>query len=170
MLTDELYSQYVVDAADMPEDQRIPHLTSVKLDDGSSLSQEDIDEILEGIQELNNFDQDQDLNIANKEPEDAAERLSSDAEDELEQKAQKMADEDKTVVKQTEVDKDSDGDTDKVTTEKVEAEDDSQLTDEDRAILDSMDSDNSNPAEDKPHEDPENRTNSIARLLGDRRF
>ena len=93
--------------------------------------------------------------------------------------AQRMANEDGTQVKITEEDKDSDGDTDKTTIEKEAPEDDTELTDEERAVIDSMRSDegteepdNSSETEDKPHEAPKfkNKTNQFARFLGENRL
>ena len=93
--------------------------------------------------------------------------------------AKRMANEDKTRVKVTEEDKDSDGDTDKTTIEKESPEDDTDLTDEERAIIESMGSDkgteeldNSSETEDMPHEAPKlkNKTNQFARFLGENRL
>lgn len=93
--------------------------------------------------------------------------------------AKRMANEDQTKVKVTEEDKDSDGDTDKTTIEKEDPEDDMELTDEERAVIESMGSDkgteepdNSSEAEDKPHEEPKfkNKTNQFARFLGENRL
>lgn len=93
--------------------------------------------------------------------------------------AKRMANEDQTEIKVTEEDKDSDGDTDKVTVEKETPEDDMELTDEERAVIDSMGSDegteepdNSSETEDKPHEEPKfkNKTNQFARFLGENRL
>ena len=93
--------------------------------------------------------------------------------------AKSMANEDQTEVKVTEEDKDSDGDTDKVTVEKEAPENDTELTDEERAVINSIGSDegteepdNSSETEDKPHEEPkiENKTNQFARFLGENRL
>lgn len=93
--------------------------------------------------------------------------------------AKSMANEDQTEVKVTEEDKDSDGDTDKITVEKEDPEDDMELTDEERAVIESMGSDegteepdNSSETEDKPHEEPKfkNKTNQFARFLGENRL
>lgn len=93
--------------------------------------------------------------------------------------AKRMANEDQTKVKVTEEDKDSDGDTDKTTIEKEDPEDDMELTDEERAVIESMgsdkgteESDNSSETEDKPHEEPKfkNKTNQFARFLGENRL
>ena len=93
--------------------------------------------------------------------------------------AKRMANEDQTKVKVTEEDKDSDGDADKTTIEKEDPEDDTELTDEERAIIKSMGSDkgteepdNSSETEDKPHEEPKfkNKTNQFARFLGENRL
>lgn len=93
--------------------------------------------------------------------------------------AKGMANEDQTEVKVTEEDKDSDGDTDKITVEKEDPEDDMELTDEERAVIESMGSDegteepdNSSETEDKPHEEPKfkNKTNQFARFLGENRL
>lgn len=93
--------------------------------------------------------------------------------------AKSMANEDQTKVKVTEEDVDSDGDTDKVTMEKDVPEDDMELTDEERSVIDSMGSDegteeldNSSETEDKPREEPKikNKTNQFARFLGENRL
>ena len=82
-------------------------------------------------------------------------------------------------IKVTEEDKDADGDTDKTTIEKESPEDDMELTDEERAVIESMGSDkgteeldNSSETEDKPHEAPKlkNKTNQFARFLGENRL
>lgn len=99
--------------------------------------------------------------------------------------AQKMADEDNTAVVETEEDKDSDGDTDKVTVEKASTEDDNAeddflrpLTSEELDSLPNADEvdegteepDNSSETEDKPHEEPKYRniTNRLAREASER--
>ena len=94
--------------------------------------------------------------------------------------AKDMANEDHTKVKVTEEDKDSDGDTDKITVEKEDPEDDTELTDDERAIInynmgsheDTEEPDNSSETEDKPHEEPKfkNKTNQFARFLGENRL
>lgn len=81
--------------------------------------------------------------------------------------AQQMANEDQTAVKVTEEDKDLDGDTDKVTVEKQETEDDDGV----KEVLDYFDApDNSSESEDKPHDESDNKTNHFAKLLSEHRF
>jgi len=117
-MDEEQLTQLIAEAMSLEPDERIDFFVNKGLTEG------EIEDVLETIQQVEDFELAQDLNIANKEPEDAAERLSSDAEDELEQKAQKMADEDDTPVTVTEQDTDGDGDTDRETVEKDNTEDD----------------------------------------------
>jgi hypothetical protein len=77
---------------------------------------------------------------------------------------QDMANEDNTEVKVTKEDKDGDGDTDKMTTEKTDPKDDDKVSKEEKKLADDITSeDNSNESEDKPHD--ENKTNQIANTL-----
>jgi hypothetical protein len=79
-----------------------------------------------------------------------------------------MANEDNTDVKVTEEDKDSDGDTDKVTIEKETPtnDGDSTLTEEEAADLNDF-----SEKDDEPHDEKiANKTNQFAKLLGERRF
>lgn len=75
--------------------------------------------------------------------------------------AKNMAAEDNTDVKVESEDKDSDGDSEKVTIEKETSEDDSKDT--------ISEDDNSSEAEDKPHEE-ENKTNQFAKHLSNFRY
>ena len=135
----------VAQAVPMPEDERIPFLLN------AGVPEDQMDAAIEMIQDVIDYDNEQNDNIALKEPLDAEDRLDSDAEHELEEQAQNMADGDDTVVEITDEDTDDDGDTDKTTIEKDEPKD------------------NSSESEDKPH-DSENSTNSIARHLSNYRY
>ena len=165
-MDEEQLTQLVAEAMDLPADERIDFFVN------KGMSEEEIDDALQTLQQVEDFDLEQDLNIASKEPEDAAERLSSDAEDDLEQKAQKMADEDNTPVTVTEEDTDGDSDPDKVTAEKEEPESDIARFEDAADELTSED--NSSEEGDVPHDEetsePENSTNSIAKTLANYRW
>lgn len=81
------------------------------------------------------------------------------------EQAQSMANEDTTPVDVTEEDKDSDGDPDKITIEKQNPENDSDLKPSEDDFADF----NSSEDEDKPH-DEENSINRIASHLSNYRF
>lgn len=110
--------EILVDAAELPADQQIDFLLS------KGVPEDQMDECLEAILMLDEADETGDGNIVATEPGEAAERLASDKDAALEEKAQKMADEDDSKVKVTSVDKDGDGDTDKETIEKKNPDDD----------------------------------------------
>ena len=117
-MDEEEFAKLVAQAAGMQPDEATKFLTE------QGLSADDVTDALDVLNQLNDNDITAKGVIAEKEPADAAERIASDEINEIEEQAQKMADEDDTPVKVTEEDSDSDGDTDKVTAEKKETDDD----------------------------------------------
>lgn len=167
-LLDEIFADLAADLVDLSDDEIKDRILKY------GLSPEDMKEVydtVKAVQEAEALgDENQDpLNIDNV---DAI--LDANTKE-----AKRMANEDQTKVKVTEEDKDSDGDADKVTVEKEDPEDDMELTDEERAVIESIGSDkgteepdNSSETEDKPHEEPKlkNKTNQFARFLGENRL
>lgn len=162
-MDEEKLLKLVAQAVPMPEDSRIPFLIQ------NGVSEDQMNSAIEMIQDVIDYDNDQNDNIALNEPFDAEDRLESDADNELEEQAQSMADDDNTNVEIIEEDADGDGDTDSKTVEKEEPKDDSEYEE-----------DNSSEAEDKPHDGDissdvrlkniDNSTNSIARHLASYRW
>lgn len=167
-LLDEIFADLAADLVDLSDDEIKNRILKYGLDPADM---KDVYDTVKAVQEAEaladeNIDP---LNI------DAVDALA----DANTKEAKRMANEDQTKVKLTEEDKDSDGDTDKTTIEKEAPEDDTELTDEERAIIESMGSDegtempdNSSETEDKPHEEPKfkNKTNQFARFLGENRL
>lgn len=168
-LLDEIFADLAADLVDLSDDEIKSRI--LKYDLGPADMKEVYDTV-KAVQEAEALG-DENLDPLNI---DAVDKLA----DANTKSAKDMANEDQTKVKVTEEDKDSDGDTDKITVEKENPEDDSELTDDERAIInynmgsndDTEESDNSSEAEDKPHEEPKfkNKTNQFARFLGENRL
>lgn len=167
-LLDEIFADLAADLVDLSDDEIKDRILKY------GLSPEDMKEVYDTVKSVQEAEA---LGDENVDP------LNLDAVDALAdantKSAKRMANEDQTKVKVTEEDKDSDGDADKVTVEKEDPEDDTELTDEERAIIESMgtdegteEPDNSSETEDKPHEEPKlkNKTNQFARFLGENRL
>lgn len=167
-LLDEIFADLAADLVDLSDDEIKERILKY------GLSPSDMKEVYDTVKAVQDAESlaDENLDQLNL---DAVDALA----DENTKEAKRMANEDDTQVKITEEDKDSDGDTDKTTIEKEAPEDDTELTDEERAIISSMKSDegteepdNSSETEDKPHEAPKfkNKTNQFARFLGENRL
>ena len=167
-LLDEIFADLAADLVDLSDDEIKNRILKYGLDPA------DMKEVYDTVKAVQEAEALGDKNI---------DPLNLDAVDALAdantKEAKRMANEDQTKVKVTEEDKDSDGDTDKTTIEKEDPEDDMELTDEERAVIESMgsdkgteSSDNSSETEDKPHEEPKfkNKTNQFARFLGENRL
>lgn len=159
-LLDEIFADLAADLVDLSDDEIKDRILKY------GLSPEDMKEVYDTVKAVQDAESLADENV------DALADANT-------REAKGMANEDQTKVKVTEEDKDSDGDTDKITVEKEDPEDDMELTDEERAIIDSMGSDegteepdNSSETEDKPHEEPKfkNKTNQFAKFLGENRL
>ena len=140
-LLDELFADLASDLVDLSDDEIKERILKYDLDPA------DAEELFNIVKDVQN-----------------AESLA----DQHTKKAQQMANEDNTDVKVTEEDKDSDGDTDKVTIEKETPTNDgnSTLTEEEAADLNDF-----SEKEDEPHDEKiANKTNQFAKLLGERRF
>ena len=167
-LLDEIFADLAADLVDLSDDEIKDRILKY------GLSPEDMKEVYDTVKAV------QEAEAVGDENRDPVSLENVDALADANTKAAKrMANEDQTKVKVTEEDKDSDGDTDKITVEKEDPEDDTELTDEERAIIESMSSDkgteeldNSSETEDKPHEEPKfkNKTNQFARFLGENRL
>ena len=167
-LLDEIFADLAADLVDLSDDEIKDRILKY------GLSPEDMKEVYDTVKAV------QEAEAVGDENRDPVSLENVDALADANTKAAKrMANEDQTKVKVTEEDKDSDGDTDKTTIEKEDPEDDTELTDEERAIIESMGSDkgteeldNSSETEDKPHEEPKfkNKTNQFARFLGENRL
>lgn len=205
-LLDEIFADLAVDLVDLSDDEIKDRILKYGLDPADM---QDIYNTVKDVQEaealagenpdplsLENVDALADANtkaarrIAEGKPEPQLYQLPADGPAHsktrlatAEDMAKGMANEDQTKVKITEEDVDSDDDTDKVTIEKEEPEDDMELTDEERSIIESMgtdegtdegteEPDNSSETEDKPREEPKikNKTNQFARFLGENRL
>lgn len=167
-LLDEIFADLAADLVDLSDDEIKDRILKYGLDPA------DMKEVYDTVKAVQEAEALGDENI---------DPLNIDAVDALAdantKEAKRMANEDQTKVKITEEDKDSDGDADKTTIEKEDPEDDMELTDEERAIIKSMESDkgteepdNSSETEDKPHEESKfkNKTNQFARFLGENRL
>ena len=167
-LLDEIFADLAADLVDLSDDEIKNRILKYGLDPA------DMKEVYDTVKAVQEAEALGDENI---------DPLNIDAVDALAdantKEAKRMANEDQTKVKVTEEDKDSDGDADKTTIEKEDPEDDMELTDEERAVIKSMESDkgteepdNSSETEDKPHEEPKfkNKTNQFARFLGENRL
>ena len=167
-LLDEIFADLAADLVDLSDDEIKDRILKY------GLSPEDMKEVYDTVKAV------QEAEAVGDENSDPLSLENVDSLADANTKAAKrMANEDQTKVKVTEEDKDSDGDTDKITVEKEDPEDDTGLTDEERAIIESMGSDkgteeldNSSETEDKPHEEPKfkNKTNQFARFLGENRL
>ena len=167
-LLDEIFADLAADLVDLSDDEIKDRILKY------GLSPEDMKEVYDTVKAV------QEAEALGDENSDPLSLENVDALADANTKAAKrMANEDQTKVKVTEEDKDSDGDTDKITVEKEDPEDDTELTDEERAIIETMgsdkgteDLDNSSETEDKPHEEPKfkNKTNQFARFLGENRL
>ena len=167
-LLDEIFADLAADLVDLSDDEIKDRILKY------GLSPEDMKEVYDTVKAV------QEAEAVGDENSDPLSLENVDAlADANTKSAKRMANEDQTKVKVTEEDKDSDGDTDKITVEKEDPEDDTELTDEERAIIESMGSDkgteeldNSSETEDKPHEEPKfkNKTNQFARFLGENRL
>mgnify|MGYP000441720046 FL=1 len=167
-LLDEIFADLAADLVDLSDDEIKDRILKYGLDPADMKEVYDTVKAVQEAEALGDENIDP-LNIDN------VDKLA-DANTKV---AKSMANEDQTKVKVTEEDKDSDGDADKVTVEKEDPEDDTELTDEERAIIESMgtdegteEPDNSSETEDKPHEEPKfkNKTNQFARFLGENRL
>lgn len=168
-LLDEIFADLAADLVDLSDDEIKSRILKYGLDPADMKEVYDTVKAVQEAEALGDENLDP-LNI------DAVDKLA-DANTKL---AKDMANEDQTKVKVTEEDKDSDGDTDKITVEKEDPEDDTELTDDERVIINyNMGShenieepDNSSETEDKPHEEPKfkNKTNQFARFLGENRL
>lgn len=168
-LLDEIFADLAADLVDLSDDEIKNRILKYGLDPA------DMQEVYDTVKAVQEAEA---LGDENLDP------LNIDAVDQLAdantKSAKDMANEDQTKVKVTEEDKDSDGDTDKITVEKEDPEDDTELTDDERAIInynmgsheDIEEPDNSSETEDKPHEEPKfkNKTNQFARFLGENRL
>ena len=199
-LLDEIFADLAADLVDLsddeikdrilkyglsPEDMQDVYDTVKAVQEAEALGDENVDPLnLDAVDALADANTKSAKRMANGESESLLYRLPEDGPARAVSKtkmaeAKRMANEDNTRVKVTEEDKDSDGDTDKTTIEKESPEDDMELTDEERAVIESMGSDkgteeldNSSETEDKPHEAPKlkNKTNQFARFLGENRL
>lgn len=167
-LLDEIFADLAVDLVDLSDDEIKDRILKYGLDPADMKEVYDTVKAVQEAEALGDENIDP-LNIDN------VDKLA-DANTKV---AKSMANEDQTKVKITEEDKDSDGDPDKTTIEKEDPEDDMELTDEERAVIESMGSDkgteepdNSSEVEDKPHEEPKfkNKTNQFAKFLGENRL
>ena len=168
-LLDEIFADLAADLVDLSDDEIKNRILKYDLDPADMKEVYDTVKAVQEAEALGDENLDP-LNI------DAVDKLA----DVNTKSAKDMANEDQTKVKVTEEDKDSDGDTDKITVEKEDPEDDTELTDAERAIInynmgsheDIEEPDNSSETEDKPHEEPKlkNKTNQFARLLGENRL
>lgn len=168
-LLDEIFADLAADLVDLSDDEIKSRILKY------GLAPADMKEVYDTVKAVQEAEA---LGDENLDP------LNIDAVDKLvdanTKSAKDMANEDQTKVKVTEEDKDSDGDTDKITVEKEDPEDDTELTDDERAIInynmgsheDIEEPDNSSETEDKPHEEPKfkNKTNQFARFLGENRL
>lgn len=167
-LLDEIFADLAMDLVDLSDDEIKDRILKYGLDPADM---QDVYNTVKDVQEAEA--------LAGENP-DPLSLENVDALADANTKAAKgMANEDQTKVKITEEDVDSDDDTDKVTIEKEEPEDDMELTDEERSIIESMgtdegteEPDNSSETEDKPREEPKikNKTNQFARFLGENRL
>lgn len=199
-LLDEIFADLAADLVDLsddeikdrilkyglsPEDMKEVYDTVKAVQEAEALGDENVDPLnLDAVDALADANTKEAKRMANGEPEPLLYQLPADNPVPTGSKtkmvtAKRMANEDQTKVKVTEEDKDSDGDADKTTIEKEAPEDDMELTDEERAVIESMGSDkgteeldNSSETEDKPHEEPKfkNKTNQFARFLGENRL
>lgn len=167
-LLDEIFADLAADLVDLSDDEIKDRILKYGL---SPADMQDVYNTVKAVQEAEALG-DENSDPLSLENVDALADANTKA-------AKRMANEDQTKVKVTEEDKDSDGDADKVTVEKEDPEDDTELTDEERAIIESMgtdegteEPDNSSETEDKPHEEPKfkNKTNQFARFLGENRL
>lgn len=167
-LLDEIFADLAADLVDLSDDEIKDRILKYGLDPADM---KEVYDTVKAVQEAEALG-DENIDPLNIDNVDAI--LDANTKE-----AKRMANEDQTKVKVTEEDKDSDGDTDKTTIEKEDPEDDMELTDEERAVIESMGSDkgteepdNSSEVEDKPHEEPKfkNKTNQFARFLGENRL
>ena len=167
-LLDEIFADLAADLVDLSDDEIKSRILKYGL---NPADMKEVYDTVKAVQEAEALG-DENLDPLNI---DAVDKLA----DANTKSAKDMANEDQTKVKVTEEDKDSDGDADKTTIEKEDPEDDAELTDEERAIIESMgtdegteEPDNSSETEDKPHEEPKfkNKTNQFARFLGENRL
>ena len=167
-LLDEIFADLAADLVDLSDDEIKNRILKYGL---NPADMQDVYNTVKAVQEAEALG-DENIDPLNIDNVDAILDANTKA-------AKRMANEDQTKVKVTEEDKDSDGDADKVTVEKEDPEDDMELTDEERAVIESMgtdegteEPDNSSETEDKPHEEPKfkNKTNQFARFLGENRL
>lgn len=200
-LLDEIFADLAADLVDLSDDEIKDRILKYGLDPADmkevydtvkavqkaeALGDENLDPLnIDAVDKLADANTKSAKRMANGEPEPLLYQLPADKPVTTVSKtkmatAKDMANEDQTKVKVTEEDKDSDGDTDKITVEKEDPEDDTELTDDERAIInynmgsheDTEELDNSSETEDKPHEEPKfkNKTNQFARFLGENRL
>ena len=167
-LLDEIFADLAADLVDLSDDEIKDRILKY------GLSPEDMQDVYDTVKAVQEAEA-----IGDKNPDPFSLENVDALADANTKAAKRMANEDNTRVKVTEEDKDSDGDTDKTTIEKESPEDDIELTDEERTVIESMGSDkgteeldNSSETEDKPHEAPKlkNKTNQFARFLGESRL
>lgn len=160
-MSEDEFAKIIAQAANLPGDQQIDFMIS------KGIPEDEMDDALATLQALVDADTVGDENISDKEPHDAAERLASDAEDDIEQKAQNMADEDETEVTVTKEDSDGDGDVDKAEITKESPEEDSGFSSAAEFFAKLIEND-------KPHDeelnDEGNSTNSLAQTISNFRF
>lgn len=167
-LLDEIFADLAADLVDLSDDEIKDRILKYGL---APADMKEVYDTVKAVQEAETLS-DENIDPLNIDTVDAI--LDANTKE-----AKSMANEDQTKVKITEEDKDSDGDIDKTTIEKESPEDDMALTDEERAIIESMGTDkgtesydNSSEIEDKPHEEPKfkNKTNQFAKFLGENRL
>ena len=149
---DEIIDEIIADLAAGLIDASDEEINS-KLDT-YDLTPEDREEVLATIKEVRDAEK-----LADENPDplslENADALA-DANTRPDDQAQQMADEDNTPVEVTSEDTDGDGDADKTTIEKVNPEDDDELSEEEEAAIkadiDALDDGNSDEADDKPHD------------------
>ena len=134
---EEALARLVAQVVAMPPEARADYLKSEW-----GLSDNEVASLLEDVAAVEDADKAADTNVIaegvkNGNIGDSVDRIASDQDNELEEKAAKMAGSDGTNVTITETDTDSDGDTDKAEIKKEKPEDDTK----------------NSAAEDKPHDD-----------------
>lgn len=167
-LLDEIFADLAADLVDLSDDELKDRILKYGLDPS------DMQDVYNTVKEVQEAEA-----LADENPDPLSIENVDALADAFTKEAKGMANEDQTKVKITEEDVESDGDTDKVTIEKETPEDDMELTDEERSIIDSMETDegtkepdNSSEIEDKPREGQKikNKTNQFARFLGENRL
>lgn len=133
---EEALARLVAQVVAMPPETRAEYLKNEW-----GLNDDEVASLLEDVADVENADKAADTNVIaegvkNGNIDDSVDRIASDQDSELEEKAAKMAGGDNTDVKVTKTDTDGDGDVDKAEVKKEKPEDDSKNSE----------------AEDKPHD------------------